>query len=294
MVERLLVIGGTGMLGHRLVLEAEDSIETWWTSRSDGGPARALLPLGRLIVDVDIRRPDDVRRALEVARPTVVANCAGTVKQRTATSDTEMVATNAWFPHALADECDAVGARVIHLSTDCVFSGTGGDDRAFGYSVEHEPDPRDLYGRSKLVGEVTRAPHLTVRTSMVGTELTQGSGLLAWFLSASGAVRGYPNARFSGLSTPVLARSLLTLASRRDVTGLHHLAGPAIDKCSLLHLFRDAFRPGLSVDADDSVHVDRRLDGRPLDRVVGFTPPTWAEMVDEMAKIQSATQKEPG
>ncbi|MEN9644805.1 MAG: hypothetical protein RL238_1474 [Actinomycetota bacterium] len=273
------------MLGHRMVQESSGSIETWWTARGDGGPARDLLGTDRLVTDVDVRNSADIARALEQARPTAVVNCAGTVKQRTEVSTAEMIATNALFPHLLADACDAVGARLVHVSTDCVFVGTGGEDRPFGYGIEHTPDATDLYGRSKLLGEVDVAPHLTVRTSMVGLELGGRSGLLSWFLHAPPDVSGYPNATFSGLSTPVLARELLRLTFRPDIVGLHHLTGPAIDKLTLLEMFRDAFRPEVRVGRDERVHVDRRLDGRTLDELLARTPPTWATMIEELAQL---------
>lgn len=285
MTERLLVVGGTGMLGHRIVLEATQQVETWWTARGDGSEARDLLPMDRCLARVDITELGRVRALLDSIRPTVVVNCAGTVKQRTRVSAAEMIRTNALFPHELTDACDAVGARLVHVSTDCVYSGSEGD-RPFGYDEGATPDAGDLYGRSKLLGEIDRPGHLTVRTSTIGPELSHRSGLLEWFLGTTPPIAGYRRARFTGLTTSVLSRLLLGLAlDYRAVSGLYHLAGPAIDKYSLLTALRDRLRPGVAIDCDDSVCVDRRLDGRRLAAVAAIDVPSWDEMIDELASF---------
>ncbi|MFA6957680.1 MAG: SDR family oxidoreductase [Thermoanaerobaculia bacterium] len=285
MSERLLVVGGTGMLGHRLVLEASPRLETWWTTRGDGGAARNVLPTSRCLARIDVTAPGQLENALDSVRPTVVVNCAGTVKQRADVSAGEMIRANALFPHALADACDAIGARLVHLSTDCVFSGSEGD-RPYGYDENAVPDAADLYGRSKLLGEIDRPGHLTIRTSMIGPELSRHTGLLDWFLRASPPVAGYRRARFTGLTTPVLSRLLIRLAiDQPRLVGVYHLAGPAIDKCSLLLMLRNRLRPGVDVRPDETVSIDRRLDGRRLAAAAGIAVPSWPEMIDELAEL---------
>jgi dTDP-4-dehydrorhamnose reductase len=285
MSERLLVVGGTGMLGHRLVLEASPLVETWWTARGDATLARRLLPMERCRAGIDLASFAQVAALLADVRPTAVVNCAGAVKQRSDVGAAEMIRANALFPHELADACDAVGARLVHLSTDCVFSGAGGP-RPHGYTESDPPDAADLYGRSKLLGEVVRPGHLTIRTSMVGPELARHTALLDWFLRAESPVPGYRHARFSGLTTPALSRLLLRLAfEHRGVEGLFHLAGPAIDKYRLLMLLRDCLRPDVAVEPDDAVHVDRRLDGRRMAAATSLEVPSWTEMIEELAAL---------
>jgi len=285
MSERLLVVGGTGMLGHRLVLEASPRIDTWWTARDDGELARGVLPTDRCLPRIDVTDPGRVERLLGSVLPSVVVNCAGTVKQRSDVSAAEMSRTNSVFPHELADACDAIGARLVHLSTDCVFSGSEGV-RPHGYDENAVPDAADLYGRSKLLGEIARPGHLTVRTSMIGPELARHTGLLDWFLRASAPLAGYRHALFTGLTTPALSRLLVRLAiDQPRLEGVYHLAGPAIDKCSLLSLLRDRLRPGVEIRPDETVRIDRRLDGRRLAAATGIEAPSWPEMIEELATL---------
>lgn len=292
MSERLLVFGGTGMIGHRLVLEAAPRVETWWTARGGGEVARALLPMDRCVPGVDLASAERVAEVVLRLRPTVVVNCAGAVKQRKDAGAAAMIRANALFPHELADACDAAGARLVHISTDCVFSGVEGA-RPNGYAEGDPADASDLYGRSKLLGEIVRPGHLTIRTSMIGPELSRHGGLLDWFLRADEPVTGFARARFSGLATPALARALLELALvHRGVDGLFHLAGPPIDKLSLLSLIRDRLRPGVELRADDTVRIDRRLDGRRLAEMTGIAVPSWPEMIDEIAGLARTSRGE--
>lgn len=285
MSERLLVIGGTGMLGHRLVLEASPRIETWWTTRGDGSVARNRLPMSRCLAGIDVTARGQLERALASVRPTLIVNCAGTVKQREDVSAPEIIRTNSVFPHELADACDAIGARLVHLSTDCVFSGAQGD-RPDGYDEHAALDATDLYGRSKLLGEIDRPRHLTLRTSTIGPELSRHTGLLDWFLRAAPPVMGYRRALFTGLTTPALSRLLIRLAiDEPRLGGVYHLAGPAIDKCSLLSMLGDHLRPGVGIHPDETVCVDRRLDGRTLAAATGIAVPSWPEMIDELAEL---------
>ncbi len=283
--DRLLVIGGTGMLGHRLVLEAMTTVDTWWTVRASGNSAsqRLGMSVDRQIQNVDITDIAAVRKAVVDVAPTVVINCAGTVKQRVSTGKPEMIRTNSIFPHELAEVCDQVGARLVHLSTDCVFSGVPGD-RPHGYSIDDTPDAVDLYGRSKLLGEVSHSPHLTVRIVAIGPELSQHSGLLDWFRFAPEPIAGYRNALFTGFTTLALARILIRFGFEHgNIYGTHHLAGPTIDKYSLLVMLRDRLRPDVTIVPDESVNVDRRLDGRHLAGLANLHTPSWDDMLDELA-----------
>lgn len=281
----LLVMGGGGMLGHRVVLEARRAgAEVAWTTRADG-PGVAGVALGRegCVTGVDLDAPETVRAALARVRPAVVLNCAGLVKQRPeAAGAIAAIRANALAPHQLALACDEVGARLLHVSTDCVFSGAG--HRAAGYTEDDAADPVDLYGRSKLLGEVPGAPHLTLRTSMIGRELERTSGLCEWFLGAPEPVSGYTGARFTGPTAHVVARTLVRLALMDDPpAGRWHLGATPITKHDLLLLLRDAFRPGLPIQAVAGPAIDRALDGSRLAARLGEAPPSWPAMVAELA-----------
>lgn len=286
MSDRLLVLGGEGLVGHQVVRAAAAAgVPTWWTARGAGTAGAAALGADGLIAHTDLTDPDRVRAAIDAARPTAVVNCAGIVKQRTGlVADSVVVAVNAWLPHLLAEISQERDIRLVHLSTDCVFASPPRHPE--GHRVGDPADATDLYGRSKLLGEVDGPGTCTVRTSVVGPELTSSSGLLAWLLGAEGAVEGWTHARFSGLASPELARRLLALAlDHPGIEGLWHLAGPSIAKHDLLVEIVDAFGLDLAVVPHDGVAIDRSLDGRPLAEAMGWVPPTWPEMVAELASL---------
>lgn len=283
---RVLVLGVTGMLGNRLWLEATNRYETWGTVRAKrlDELAESILgrPDGRLIRNFEASRQDDLEQAFDLARPDVAVNCIGIVKQRPEAADPVVsIGINSLFPHRLSRTCELSGCRLIHVSTDCVFSGREG-----GYSESSTPDATDLYGRSKLLGEVTTGAALTIRTSIVGHELREGRGLLAWFRSEAGKrIRGFTEAYFSGVTTIVLSRLLLEVAERhRDLAGLYHIAGDRISKHDLLMLFAEEFRAETEIAPDPSVRIDRSLDDSRFRTATGWVPPDWRSQVKELAQ----------
>ncbi|HEX6050768.1 MAG TPA: SDR family oxidoreductase [Gemmatimonadaceae bacterium] len=280
---RALVLGAGGMLGHRLWRELTDRLETFAAIRR---PYRDYAPLNwfderRVIDRVDATNATDLERALRVARPDVVINAVGLVKQREDAADpVRTIAINALLPHQLAARAALAGARLIHLSTDCVFSGRRGN-----YSEDDIPDAVDLYGRSKLLGEVDYGGALTIRTSMVGREIGSARGLLEWFLAHRGeSVRGFARARFSGLTTLELSRVIAAIATRYPtLEGVWHVAGEQISKLHLLSMVNDTFHLGSSIEADDSFVCDRTLDASRFMNATGYRPPSWSAMVAELA-----------
>jgi dTDP-4-dehydrorhamnose reductase len=279
---RVLVLGGTGMLGHVLWSECLRRFDALATVRSAAIPERAeaVLDPERTLTGVRVEDEGSVAEALERAAPEVVVNCIGLVKQRPEADDAAaLVRANALFPHQLRAACAERGARLIQISTDCVFAGDRG-----GYTEDDRPDPADLYGRSKLAGEPCGDRVLTLRTSMLGRELGRASGLLEWFLSVRGEASGYPRAVFSGPTTPVLARLIGDLIERHpELDGIWHVGAEPISKFDLLTLVRDAFGLEVTLVPDPSVEVDRSLDGSRLRAATGWEAPGWYEMVDELA-----------
>ena len=280
---RLLVVGGAGMLGHKVWQLAAPRFETWATVRA---VTAAITGIGlgdpaQTIVGVDALRFDTVEAALDRARPDAVVNCVGVIKQLAGAKDpVQSIAINSLFPHQLSRACATRGARLIHISTDCVFDGTRG-----GRLATEPPDAPDLYGRSKALGEVTEAGGLTLRTSIIGRELQGASGLVEWFLSRRGAdADGYRGAVFSGFTTAELARILfLVLEQHPGLQGLYHVAAEPIDKLALLELLNEAFAAGVTVKPRDEPRIDRSLDSMDFRTATGYVPPSWAEMVRELA-----------
>jgi dTDP-4-dehydrorhamnose reductase len=281
-VTRVLVLGGAGMLGHRLYLAARDRFPTMTTIRSWAslGVAATLFERSDVIECADARNPDSLARAFADARPEVVVNCIGLVKQRREGNEPlAALEINAVLPHRLAALCAASGARFIHLSTDCVFSGARGQ-----YSERDVADADDLYGRTKLLGEVSMGGALTLRTSMIGRELGRGTGLLEWFLAQRERAPGFTRAVFSGLTTPVLANLICDLIEHHPgLDGLYHVAAEPITKYDLLGLVSDAFGVSTLVEPTEGPSIDRSLDGRRFADAVAFTAPSWSHMVSQLA-----------
>lgn len=280
---RILVLGGDGMLGHRLlaVLAREHSVRATLRHALSTYAGQGLFGPDSAIGGVDVQDFAAVERAVAAFRPDAVINAVGVVKQRDSALDPmASITVNALLPHRLADLCARIGARLILVGTDCVFSGR----RGF-YSETDDPDPVDLYGRSKLLGEIADAAHvLTLRTSIIGTELGRRQGLLEWFLGQSGAVRGFTRAVFSGLTAIELARVIeRLLTDHRDLAGLYHVAAAPIDKAALLMLLRDAFGLRTEIIPDPSVLIDRSLDPTRFREATGYQAPTWTQMVGELA-----------
>jgi dTDP-4-dehydrorhamnose reductase len=218
-------------------------------------------------------------------RPQVVINCIGIVKQLPAAKDSlQSILVNALFPHRLARLCQAIGARLIHFSTDCVFSGRRG-----GYVEDDVADADDLYGRTKFLGEVSYDGCLTLRTSMIGRELATSHGLIEWFLSQEGkTIRGYTRAIFSGLSTSALSDVIAHIVAHHPgLQGVYHVGAEPISKFELLSLVKQVYGLNVQIVPDEEVICDRSLNADRFRRVTGFVPPTWPNMIEHI--YQDAT-----
>lgn len=285
---RVCILGAGGMLGHMLVRVLSETHDVYGTSKQEWSATAGLakfLVKEKWIAGVDAKNIKTVSALFALHDFDVVINCIGVVKQRVdRTSDDEMIEINAHFPHKLSDICDAAGARLIHISTDCIFSGNRGD-----YVETDTPDPIDIYGSSKLAGEIVDDNNLTIRTSHVGRELTNFTGLFEWILNNRGKqVNGYSNAIYSGLTTfslSVLINSLLTAGS--SVSGLIHVASNPINKFQLITELNDRLSLGIDIKKDESVVINRSL--RPSDQItrIGIKIPSWDQMLHEFCKDQA-------
>ena len=287
MKPRVLILGGYGMLGHRLWSRCRQQFDTCATVRTLRSGVNDFRV--ETIAGVSAAQLDTVRQAFDRAQPDVVVNCIGIVKQRESGA-VEMLRVNALFPNQLADLCKSRGARLIHLSTDCVFSG-----KQCNRSESDAPDATDLYGGSKRLGEVANEKCLTIRTSMIGRETGTKYGLLEWFLANSDRpVPGYTNAYFSGLTTDALSCVIAEIIEHHPgLAGIWHVAGPRISKHDLLCILREAFGTIAPILPDSSVRIDRSLNGDAFRRQTGWTAPTWSEMIAALApaaELTGATQ----
>jgi dTDP-4-dehydrorhamnose reductase len=282
---KYLVLGGAGMLGHKMFQFLSERSETWCTVREGRGDPFLerveLLGGDRTLTGVDATRIEEVEDAVANLRPDVVVNCIGVIKQRGEARDAvASITINSLLPHRVAAAAARYGGRMVHFSTDCVFSGRRGD-----YTEQDVPDAVDLYGRSKLLGEVQAENALTLRTSIIGRELRTHRSLLDWFLSnRGGRVNGYRRVWWSGVPTNHLAHAVADLTTRLpELCGVYQLAGRKINKYDLLVGLRDAYGLDVQIDPDDSVELDRSLSGERLRSATGYEAPPWSTLLTELA-----------
>ena len=224
---------------------------------------------------------DTIMRAVAAVRPDVVVNGIGIIKQSPMAQDPVVsIAINSLFPHRLANLCCAAGTRLIHISTDCVFSGRKGS-----YTEQDVSDAEDLYGRTKFLGEVDAPGCLTLRTSIIGRELRTASGLVQWFLSnRGGRVHGYTHSIYSGFTTLALAEAIASVIERHpELSGVWQVASEPIDKYSLLLLLREVFGVSIEIEPYDDIWIDRSLNGARFREATGIVPPSWSDMARAMA-----------
>lgn len=279
------------MLGHKLVQTLRCDHEVFYTIR--GSAASVSLPDlfdRRLAIErFDAEEAGQIVSAIDSCNPDVVINAVGVVKQSADAGDAlRVIMINSVLPHRLAALADTRGFRLITVSTDCVFKGTRG-----GYSESDEPDAIDLYGRSKQIGEPAGANVLTLRTSIIGRELSTAYGLLEWFLSRRGGrVKGFTNAIFSGFPTVVLAAIIRdSILPRPELSGLYHVAGPAINKFDLLTMIKSRFGLETVIEPANEPRIDRSLNSSRFKADAGFVPESWDVMIDRLAEDSEIYEK---
>lgn len=282
---KLLVLGATGMMGHmacRVLTRDFDVFATFHGTLDDRNPVAGFLPRSAIYDRYDAGDPDRLRRILDACRPIVILNAIGIIKQKKEAGDAiPSIKINALFPHELGQIASSYGAKAIFMSTDCVFSGKRGM-----YTEDDNPDPADLYGRSKLLGEVHDAPHLTLRSSIIGRELSASTGLIEWFIGQRNKeIQGYAKAIYSGLTTHAFCRVLIQLLKKHfDLTGVHHLASKPIDKFDLLTRVNQKMGLGATIRRNETFQCDRSLDGGRLIKATGIEVPSWDEMIAQLVE----------
>jgi dTDP-4-dehydrorhamnose reductase len=285
MKRKLLILGVTGMLGHTLfTFFSKKSVqyEVYGTARNRGGLEKWFEPelLEHIVTNIDVNHYDTIVKAMGEIQPDIVINCVGITKQSDVAEDPlSVIPINALFPHRLAALCKVSGGRMIHFSTDCVFSGGQGN-----YTEDDIPDPVDLYGRSKLLGEVNTSGCFTLRTSIIGRELYTRYGLIEWFLSQKGKhVKGYARAIYTGFTTSVLADLICRIVDHYpELSGVWHVSSDPISKYELLKLVNQVFKLNITIEKDEAFVCDRSLNSSRFRKAIGYTPPTWQEMITQL------------
>lgn len=278
---KVLILGGSGMLGHTLFrfLSGDSRFDVFVTVRS---MKELWVPSDQMMKvrgNVDILHFDSLVRVFADLKPDIVVNCIGVVKQVPAAQDPLTTITiNALLPHRIAMLCGTVDARMIHISTDCVFDGVKGS-----YLESDLANASDLYGRTKYLGEVAYPHCVTLRTSIIGHELKGNYGLVEWFLSQKEKIRGYKKAIYSGFPTVEIARIISDyVITNSEITGIYHVSSKPISKYELLKLITVQYGKTIEFEPEDSFRIDRSLDSSRFCTLTGYNPPTWPELVGKM------------
>jgi dTDP-4-dehydrorhamnose reductase len=282
---RVLVMGASGMLGSAILryISGVSGFEVFGAARNPA-TKRHFDPrvADRILIGHDVCNEDHLLDLFQKVKPEYVINCVGLVKQLDQAKDPlKAIPVNSLLPHRLANLCRCGNARLIHLSTDCVFSGAKG-----GYLESDSPDADDVYGRSKLLGEVVCDHAITLRTSIIGHELDGARSLINWFLSREGRIRGYTQAIFSGLPTVEIARIIVEhVVPNPSLHGLYHVSAGPISKFDLLTLVASEYGKQIKIEPDDSVVIDRSLDSSRFQQSAGFNPKPWPELIRRMREF---------
>lgn len=280
--KRILIVGATGMLGNALFseLSKKKNLDVFGTVRFKEEALQLPEKLSdKIIPNTDIENWDSIIRTLSIVQPDIVLNCVGLIKQAMSAKDTPAaIYMNAYFPHRLNNLCQAAGAKMIHFSTDCVFSGAKGM-----YKESDLPDVSDVYGLTKYLGEVIEGNCLTIRTSIIGHGLETHASLIDWFLSQKGEINGYNKVIYSGLPTIELARILADFVFLNNrLKGLYHVSAEPISKYDLLQLVAKIYHKKIEIVPYDAVVSDRSLDSTRFKKITGYKPPRWEILIKKM------------
>lgn len=279
---KVLVIGASGMIGSTVmrVLSEKCDWQVFGSIRNSDAKLFFSPVIRECLIDgVDVEQQDGLVKILNLIRPDVVVNCAGLTKHKPEAEDLLVsIPINTLIPHRLAGLCKLVGARLIHISTDCVFSGDKG-----GYVEDDFADALDVYGKSKALGEVNYPNAITLRTSTIGHELQSAYGLLDWFLSQEGRCKGFAQAIFSGLPTVVFAQVIRDVViPHTELSGLYHVAAKPINKFDLLKLIAEVYGKNIEIVRDDQLVIDRSLDSSKFKLATSYVAPEWPELIKAM------------
>ena len=280
---RILILGGSGMLGHKLWQRLSVRLpETFVVIRHSRQVYKEfkLFEDSRHVVDnIDAMDFPAIQSVLGKIRPDFVLNCIGITKRREAANDpAASITLNSLFPHKLAKWGQDNNAKVIIFSTDCVFDGKTGN-----YTEESLTSAEDIYGRTKALGEVKVGNALTLRSSFIGPELSHGSELLEWFLAQKGTVKGFRNAVYSGLTTLELCKVVEKIIfDYPGAKGLYNVSSNPITKFDLLMLIKRKMGLSIEIIPEDNFYCNRSLDSSIFRKEFNYTPPSWEAMIDEL------------
>jgi len=268
-MKKVMILGVSGLIGHQVYLRLKANAEY----AVFGVASRRKVSEDTVLLDA--RNEHHLDALLREVSPDFIVNCMGILIDEASKRPEHAIFLNAYTPQRLKIIANELGAKLIHISTDCVFSGKKGS-----YTEDDIKDADDTYGRTKALGEVTEAPHITLRTSVVGPEIKEGEELFHWFMRQEGCIKGFTKSLWSGVTTLELAKAV-EWAIRADIQGLYHVTnGLPINKFELLMLFRKHTGKEIQIEAVDGRLTDKTLvDSR---KEMGYKIPGYDEMILQM------------
>ncbi len=283
---KILIIGASGMIGHYLFgyLSQKKKYQIYGFVRNKRVlKDNKFLFNHKNILEVEILRNNNLKKIILDLQPEIIINCSGIVKQNPLIRNVPLsIELNSIFPHNLNIICKELDCRLIQLSTDCVFSGIKGN-----YKETDLPDPNDIYGRSKLLGELDYKNCITIRTSFIGHELVNNWGLLSWFLSQKNKVKGFKNAIYSGLTTLEISKVIKNFViTNNSLNGLYHISSNPIDKFSLLRIINQTYGKNLNIEPDYLSKSDKSLNSLKFQNETGYKPIEWEDAIRELKNYQ--------
>jgi len=276
---KILIFGCYGMLGHKLYLNLSKSFDVYATARTHHESHGFLFGNSeQVLYGVDAFNLSSVENCFQRIQPDVVLNCVGLIKQLSISKNhLASITINSLFPHELDRLCKKFNSKLIHFSTDCVFSGSKGM-----YLETNPSDALDLYGKSKYLGEVDSERALTLRTSIIGHELKGGISLVDWFLSQEGTVEGYTNAIYSGVTTFELSKIIAGILTSGFFPGLYHVSSQPISKFDLLSIIRRVYKKKINIIENNEIRIDRSLNSEAFQALTSYSQKPWESQIQEM------------
>jgi len=277
---KILILGSTGLIGHQVYNYLES------TQRFELHNIAYRKKINNKTILCDVRNEIAFLDTIKSIKPDIIINCIGILIKGANLDPENAIFINSYMPHRLMRLADEINSKLIHISTDCVFSG----NKQSAYVENDFKDGLDTYAKTKGIGEIISDTHLTLRTSVVGPELkTDGEELFHWFMNQKGVIKGFTKAIWSGVTTLELAIAV-DWAVTNDITGLYHLTNnKSINKNELLKLFKKHTNKNIEIDEVDGRKVDKSfIDTRKL---IDYEIPNYDIMIREMVELINEKQK---
>ena len=278
MNKKILILGANGMIGYSFFKYfKKTNFQTFGMLREKEKLSNYKnIYFDKNIIETDFSNLITFKKLFKEVHPQITINCIGIIKQKPEAKDKKkLIEINALFPHLLKEICAEYGSRLIHISTDCIFSGNKGF-----YNENDLSDAHDLYGKTKFLGEISNKSTITLRTSVIGYELNSNYQLLNWFLSQETSVRGFSKAIFSGVTTLELAKIIEKfIIPDCSLSGIYHISSESIDKYSLLNIIKKIYKKEIKINKDSENIIDRSLNSSKFRNETGYKPLSWEEAI---------------